>query len=454
LQSRGVTIKVLNTILVTIATINMRHLASVLLVLHSVIFCSQGLEIISISPDVIVKQGEDATLSCEGDMEWDTCTWHLPTGARCGPLTTTQTSCRSAGAAGQNILFTGTETNCQIKINSVKNEQSGDWVCSLELDGTSVNSSSTKIIEAQPANVDWEVVYGSMEIRSEEPHPSITCKATHSRPAGEFRWYLGEDRASPLNNTSPVYNQPDGHGFVEATQQYTFEPRPELDGQYLYCVYQQEDGEGRELYTSEVNIELVSHYLAVSEATPLVEAAQTGQDLDISIKFEAQPRPNYGDMVWHIVKSENHEVNIPIMENNYNDVQYYSAHPLRQLSQYEYEATLTIKNVSSVENGFEHFLYMTTSINPNSAELVFNHKLDVQVDVFELPDPEPQDYTVTIVVVIVLLVLIIIVAVSLTLHAKNNSKWCFSSGGNEGVDATDQKEPLQVQHHPYARPSS
>ena len=38
---------------------------------------------------------------------------------------------------------------------------------SLELDGTSVNSSSTKIIEAQAANVDWEVVYGSMEIRSE-----------------------------------------------------------------------------------------------------------------------------------------------------------------------------------------------------------------------------------------------------------------------------------------------
>ena len=57
MQSRGVTIKVLNTILVTIATINMRHLASVLLVLHSVIFCIQALEIISISPDVIVKQG-------------------------------------------------------------------------------------------------------------------------------------------------------------------------------------------------------------------------------------------------------------------------------------------------------------------------------------------------------------------------------------------------------------
>ena len=37
-----------------------------------------------------------------------------------------------------------------------------------------------------------------------------------------------------------------------------------------------------------------------------------------------------------------------------------------QLSQYEYEATLTIKNVSSVENGFEHFLYMTTRWEPQN----------------------------------------------------------------------------------------
>ena len=162
----------------------------------------------------------------------------------------------------------------------------------------------------------------------------------------------------------------------------------------------------------------------------------------LSIKFEAQPRPNYGDMVWHIVKSENHEVRSNLYQmtrvikccwcrstspswrttttmssttqHTHSDrcwCQYQGSGVVvgryliltsiytLQLSQYEYEATLTIKNVSSVENGFEHFLYMTTrwepqnpstyrviitfytnfSINPNSAELVFNHKLDVQV---------------------------------------------------------------------------
>ena len=74
---------------------------------------------------------------------------------------------------------------CQIKIKSVKNEESGDWICrlivlsilltnlicaqyfSLEKDGYKVNSSSVQLIEAMPATVDWLDVYGSMEVRSE-----------------------------------------------------------------------------------------------------------------------------------------------------------------------------------------------------------------------------------------------------------------------------------------------
>ena len=101
---------------------------------------------------------------------------------------------------------------CQIKIKSVKNEESGEWVCSLEKDGYKVNSSSVQLIEAMPATVDWKDVYGSMEVRSEgnlinnvyckpqtillsivaEPAPKITCTAAHSRPVGRFLWFLGE----------------------------------------------------------------------------------------------------------------------------------------------------------------------------------------------------------------------------------------------------------------------
>ena len=63
-----------------------------------------------------------------------------------------------------------------------------------------------------PATVDWEEVYGSIEVRSEgihiirvyyrhkyfsiisEPAPKITCIAEHSRPAGRFLWFIGEVR--------------------------------------------------------------------------------------------------------------------------------------------------------------------------------------------------------------------------------------------------------------------
>ena len=40
-------------------------------------------------------------------------------------------------------------------------------------------------------------------------------------------------------NDSPVEitESDEGHGFVEARQEYTFIPRPELDNQNLYCIY-------------------------------------------------------------------------------------------------------------------------------------------------------------------------------------------------------------------------
>ena len=40
-------------------------------------------------------------------------------------------------------------------------------------------------------------------------------------------------------NDSPLEVTEVEHGFVEASQEYTFRPRPELDNQNLYCVYLQ-----------------------------------------------------------------------------------------------------------------------------------------------------------------------------------------------------------------------
>ena len=38
-------------------------------------------------------------------------------------------------------------------------------------------------------------------------------------------------------NDSPLEITEGDQGFVEASQDYTFKPRPELDNQNLYCVY-------------------------------------------------------------------------------------------------------------------------------------------------------------------------------------------------------------------------
>ena len=43
-------------------------------------------------------------------------------------------------------------------------------------------------------------------------------------------------------NDSPLEITEGDQGFVEASQDYTFKPRPELDNQNLYCVYIQVNG--------------------------------------------------------------------------------------------------------------------------------------------------------------------------------------------------------------------
>ena len=50
---------------------------------------------------------------------------------------------------------------------------------------------------------------------------------------------LFQDRDTALVNDSPLEVTKVEHGFVEASQEYTFRPRPELDNQNLYCVYLQ-----------------------------------------------------------------------------------------------------------------------------------------------------------------------------------------------------------------------
>ena len=57
---------------------------------------SSALQVVRQSMPSAVRDGEDATLFCEADEEFDSCYWYLPgvEGGKCGPLTPTQSMCR------------------------------------------------------------------------------------------------------------------------------------------------------------------------------------------------------------------------------------------------------------------------------------------------------------------------------------------------------------------------
>jgi len=412
-----------------------------------------------VSEDMTVKQGEDVTLECEADGHFDTCTWHLPSGGHCGPLSSSQKMCR----ASTSIHFNGSDTSCIITVKNIREKDNGNWLCSLEENGNEVNSSrSVHVTEARKPIVEFEGVgIGSLEITN-RGEATVTCLASHGRPEGSFQWFMGKelDVNAVLLNDHTLETSPKENGYVESSQDYTIIPRPELDGQNLYCVHTQVDQSGRLLYEEIAELEIQSHYLAVSPSTPVIPPAQQGDDLDIIVHFEAQPKPEYGNIVWRVVKDNNNEVVLTVEEDDPKEAFNYIAYPIRQVSpdsEYEYEAKLTILNISKSERNYQHFLDVKTRLRPNSLDLEMKHQFDVQVDSFELP-PEPEsNSTTTIIIIVVLLILIaIIVAAMLIIYAKKNNKWCFAGRTSEITksDNTEQKEPLQVQHHPYARPSS
>jgi len=186
----------------------------------------------------------------------------------------------------------------------------------------------------------------------------------------------------------------------------------------------------------------------------------------LRFKFVASPVPGLGNIVWRIDNPEaNSERNIPVEEED-RVIENYVVHSLIKDDDYEFTARLTIKNISKAEREKNHMLVLKSRLSPNTPELQLQQEFDVQVDTFEFPqDPESSSSsTIIIVVVIVILLIAIIVTVILIVWSKKNSRWCFAGeeaelGGThknilKNNDASEQKEPLQVQHHPYARPSS
>merc|ERR1719347_272927 len=418
--------------------------------LLSLVTTSSSLNIVRQSLPSVVKDGEDAELFCEADDVFDSCYWYLPSHSRCGPLTPTQSMCRSAN----NIHFNGSTTICKILIKGLKNDQSGDWTCSLHKDGTAANS-TMHLTKAMQAQLDWEGgIFGTVTLTEGNPR-QFTCQALHSRPVGTFIWHLGEDDSEEnrFTNEMEIIENVEENQISNVTQVMILDPKPQLNDKKLFCAYIQEDENGQELFKQKISFEISVHYLSSATDTSVVQAANSGEDLDISLKFEALPRPAAQNVVWEIVK-DGDTLTIEVEEEHYKQERHYIVYPLQQESEYEYTAKMTILNISQIENDCQHLLRISNRINSGETlELV--KSFDIQVDRIQIAERGTPMTTIIIIIVIIILITIILVIMA-TVYAKNNDKWCFQSSSRPYInpDISAQKEPLQVQHHPYARPSA
>eukprot|EP00092_Neocalanus_flemingeri_P041926 GFUD01045661.1.p1 GENE.GFUD01045661.1~~GFUD01045661.1.p1 ORF type:complete len:430 (-),score=121.11 GFUD01045661.1:52-1341(-) len=414
---------------------------------------SHSLEVVRTSLPSIVEAGEDARLFCEADEEFDSCYWYLPgeEGVRCGPLTQTQSMCRSVN----NIHFNGTSTNCQILIKQLKNEQSGDWVCSLNKDGVTVNS-TVQLTGAMQATLDWgEGIFGTITLTAGNPK-TFDCQARHTRPVGIFLWHLGQDDSheNRFVNENEIIESVGDNKIANVSQILILDPKPELNEQRLFCTYIQEDETGRELFRETTSIELRVHYLSSARDTTVVEAANSGENFNISVKFSALPRPQDSDVVWQIEQG-GEMLEIGVEEENFKQEQNYIVYPLQQESQYEYSAMMTILNISAEESEKQHYLKISNQLNSGETLELVQH-FDIQVDRIQIAGGDETPLTTIIVIIVLMVIITVIIVIMATVYAKKTDRWCYHNSSRPYVnpDMRAQKEPLQVQHHPYARPST
>ena len=161
--------------------------------------------------------------------------------------------------------------------------------------------------------------------------------------------------------------------------------------------------------------------------------------------------------------------------------------PRLQVSEFVWEASLTILEATAEENYKDHYIVVSNRSDFIRIDLLLffvkSHRLT--------PDSEPikirEDFdvnvaglTVTIIVVIIIVVLIVAIlgignhtyttcffmirnilnfkVSMMVVYSKKNNILCFKdkSSSQNSPDVTALKEPLnvKVQHHPYARPSS
>merc|ERR1711892_512288 len=169
-------------------------------------------------------------------------------------------------------------------------------------------------------------------------------------------------------------------------------------------------------FRQKTSIELSVHYLSSAKDTNIVGVANSGENFNISLKFEALPRPHAGDVTWEI-EHEGDILEIEVEEENFKQEQNYVVYPLQQDSEYEYTAMLTILNITKRENYFQHSIRISNRIN-SGEKLELVKSFDIQVDRIQIAEPSSSLTTIIIIIIVIMVLITIILVAMTTVYAK------------------------------------
>ena len=171
--------------------------------------------------------------------------------------------------------------------------------------GREKRTSTVDLVVATDAKVELENIFGTLTaiaskkslhsmslalqintfIESDVP---IACVAKHGRPAGAFYWRVGSENdpnAKVFQNPKPPLTIPDGAGYLNVREEFTFRPEIGDSEKGLFCVYQQMDQNGKVLYEDSDHVLLSVYFLSDPPQERDVKRVAVSKIISIKLDF-------------------------------------------------------------------------------------------------------------------------------------------------------------------------
>ena len=159
---------------------------------------AEKLAIVSVSPDLVVREGESVNMSCGADQDWFFCLWKHPSGVK--ECTIQENGGYRSVCAGLNhINIFGGDRSCSLSVENVSLGDHGTFMCLLnQADVFHTDRKYVNLAVATPASLGVRRL-GEEEEEQEETGVlemvegevvELQCLATGAFPRVEFLWNL------------------------------------------------------------------------------------------------------------------------------------------------------------------------------------------------------------------------------------------------------------------------